>query len=69
MHEVDLTAQNTMQCRSIAAVLLGNPDDFTAVAVTGSTRFQELNDRNIDVLIWGDTHTLEREVREVRYYA
>lgn len=62
---MDLTAQNTMQCRSIAAVLLGNPDDFTAVAVTGSTRFQQLHGMDIDVLLFGDTHTVEREVREV----
>jgi len=34
--------------------------------VTPSTRFVQLNDRAVDLLLFGDTHTIEREVNEVR---
>ncbi|KAL7545849.1 hypothetical protein ACHAWF_009200, partial [Thalassiosira exigua] len=51
-------------CRSVAAVLLGNPDDFVGVRATSSTRFDLLHGRTVDLLLLGDTHTIEREVRE-----
>ena len=37
-----------------------------AVPVTAVTRFQQLNGRAVDLLLYGDTHTIERKVREVR---
>ena len=55
-----------LQCRAVAAVLLGNPDNFVRVPVPTGPRFQQLNDRIVDLLIRGDTHTIEREVKEVR---
>ncbi|KAL7544861.1 hypothetical protein ACHAWF_008230 [Thalassiosira exigua] len=51
-------------CRSIAAVVLGNPDSFLGVEVTGPNRWKMLRDGTVDLLIYGDTHTLERETRE-----
>jgi len=30
----------------------------------GSSRFQQLNGRAVDLLLYGDTHTIEREVQE-----
>lgn len=53
-------------CRSVAAVLLGNPESFEEVEVTGNNRWQMLHQRKIDILAYGDTHTIEREVKEVR---
>ena len=32
----------------------------------GDSRFQQLNGRAVDLLLYGDTHTIEREVHEVR---
>ena len=34
--------------------------------MTDVTHFQQLNGRAVDLLLYGDTHTIEREVREVR---
>ncbi|KAL7534572.1 hypothetical protein ACHAWF_004886, partial [Thalassiosira exigua] len=51
-------------CRSVAAVVVGNPDNFEKVEVTGSSRWNVLQNRDIDVLIYADTHTVVREVRE-----
>ena len=34
--------------------------------MTIGNRFRQLNDRTVDLLLHGDTHTIEREVREVR---
>lgn len=51
-------------CRSMAAVLFGNPDNTEEVIVTGSDRFQMLHGRDVDLLLYGDTHTIEREVHE-----
>mmetsp|Transcript_12157 Transcript_12157/g.26228 ORF Transcript_12157/g.26228 Transcript_12157/m.26228 type:complete len:366 (-) Transcript_12157:119-1216(-) len=51
-------------CRAVAAVVVGNPDSFKGVLVTNSNRWQLLHDKTIDLLVAGDTHTIEREVRE-----
>jgi len=52
-------------CRAIAAVLFGNPENFEPIPVTSTSRFQQLAyDRSVDLLIFSDTHTVEREVRE-----
>ncbi|KAL7547496.1 hypothetical protein ACHAWF_018338 [Thalassiosira exigua] len=53
-----------LQCRSIAAVILGDPDKVEGVPVTWENRFEKLRDRETDVQIQLETHTLEREVRE-----
>ncbi|KAL7533568.1 hypothetical protein ACHAWF_009709 [Thalassiosira exigua] len=51
-------------CRSIAAVVLGNPDSFLGVEVTEQKRWIMLRDGAVDLLINDDTHTIAREVRE-----
>eukprot|EP00580_Thalassiosira_gravida_P000742 CAMPEP_0201599198 /NCGR_PEP_ID=MMETSP0492-20130828/752_1 /ASSEMBLY_ACC=CAM_ASM_000837 /TAXON_ID=420259 /ORGANISM="Thalassiosira gravida, Strain GMp14c1" /LENGTH=875 /DNA_ID=CAMNT_0048061747 /DNA_START=60 /DNA_END=2687 /DNA_ORIENTATION=- len=51
-------------CRAVAAVIFGDPARFVGVSVTPSTRFVQLNDRAVDLLLFGDTHTIEREVNE-----
>ena len=54
------------QCRADASVIFGKPDSFVGVPVMIGNRFRQLNDRTVDLLLSGDTHTIEREVREVR---
>lgn len=51
-------------CRAVAAVLFGNPEKIKPVPASIENRFQLLNDRNVDLLLTGDTHTLKREVVE-----
>mmetsp|Transcript_19829 Transcript_19829/g.43151 ORF Transcript_19829/g.43151 Transcript_19829/m.43151 type:complete len:1013 (+) Transcript_19829:140-3178(+) len=51
-------------CRSVAAVVVGTPDGFEGVPTTYSNRWQRLHDKTVDLVILGDTHTIEREVRE-----
>ena len=52
-------------CRSVAAVALGNPDSFEAVdPSTFSGRWAGLQSASFDILIDGDTHTVEREVNQ-----
>ena len=55
-----------VQCKALAAVIFGNPDNITPIPVTATDRFQQLNDRSVDVLLSLVTHTVEREIREVR---
>ena len=62
-----ITFHVILQCRAIAAVVLGNADKIHAVSTTWSTRYDELNHRYADLLIMGDTHTIEREVSEVSF--
>lgn len=54
------------QCKAIAAVVLNNPESFVLTYVTTKNRFQMLRDRQVDVLVGGETFTVEREVFEVR---
>ncbi|KAL7553938.1 hypothetical protein ACHAWF_018683 [Thalassiosira exigua] len=51
-------------CRAVAAVVFGDPDKVVLIPVTSATRFIQLNDGEVDLLVKGDTHTVEREVRE-----
>jgi len=51
-------------CRAVAAVLFGDPDKYVGVPLTGANRFQQLHERFVDILLLGDTHTVEREVSE-----
>jgi len=51
-------------CRSVAAVVVGNPDSFESVPTTTSNRWKHLLDRTVDLVILGDTYTIEREIRE-----
>ena len=53
------------QCKAVASVVLGNPEKVEPVPVTGHDRFVKLRDREIDLLIYGDFITIEREVLEV----
>ena len=54
------------QCRSVAAVVLGDPKKIELVPTNVANRFQMLHDRSIDLQCDSVTHTIEREVREVR---
>ena len=47
--------------------MVGHSEAFELVYTTWSTRWQDLTDRNLDVLAGGDTYSLERAVREVSY--
>ncbi|KAL9179839.1 hypothetical protein ACHAXT_007809 [Thalassiosira profunda] len=51
-------------CRAVASVLLGDPNLIEEVPVSGANRFESLYNRSIDLSLYGDTHTVEREVRE-----
>ncbi|KAL7532749.1 hypothetical protein ACHAXR_006489, partial [Thalassiosira sp. AJA248-18] len=51
-------------CRAVAAVVVGNPEKVQGVPVTGTNRWQLLHDGTVDILVYGDTHTIEREVKE-----
>eukprot|EP00804_Cyclotella_cryptica_P011861 CCRYP_015352-RA/>CCRYP_015352-RA protein AED:0.24 eAED:0.24 QI:1177/1/1/1/1/0.83/6/837/490 len=51
-------------CKAIAAVVLNDPESFVLVNVTTDNRFQVLRERQVDVLVGGETHTVEREVFE-----
>lgn len=52
-------------CRAVASVVLGDPESFAPIPVTAEDRFIKLRDKKIDVLIWGDSYTLEREISEI----
>jgi hypothetical protein len=56
------------QCKAISAVALNNPEGFVLVNITTDNRYKMLRDRQVDVLVGGETHTIEREVMEVRSY-
>eukprot|EP00581_Thalassiosira_minuscula_P000852 CAMPEP_0183743076 /NCGR_PEP_ID=MMETSP0737-20130205/65031_1 /TAXON_ID=385413 /ORGANISM="Thalassiosira miniscula, Strain CCMP1093" /LENGTH=1112 /DNA_ID=CAMNT_0025978681 /DNA_START=259 /DNA_END=3597 /DNA_ORIENTATION=- len=52
-------------CRAVASVLFGNPhENFIFLPATMETRFQGLVDRDFDLVIWGITHTMRREIKE-----
>ena len=56
------------QCRAVSAVVIGDPESFQGVPVSWASRWQHLKERSVDLVILGDTHTVEREVEEVRTY-
>ncbi len=47
-------------------MLFGDPEKIEKVNVTIEERFQKLDDRAVDLLLYGDAYTIEREIREVR---
>ena len=47
-------------CKAVAAAVLGSNFKIDLVEVTSTTRFTALAGRKIDLLLWGDTHTMER---------
>lgn len=49
----------------MASVVLGDPAKINIVNVTIEDRFIQLHERRLDVLIFGGTYSLEREVVEV----
>jgi ABC-type amino acid transport substrate-binding protein len=51
-------------CTAVAIVAIGMEYKVELVQVTGSTRFTSLNDMDIDLLVYGDTHTMERDFHE-----
>lgn len=57
-----------VQCRAVAAALFGTSegDVLTIVPVQATDRFAMLNEGQVDVLAASVTHTMERDVFEVR---
>ena len=53
-------------CKAVAAALLGPEYQVDVVHVTSANRFTLLAGREIDLLLYGDTHTMERDFYEVR---
>ncbi|KAL7517166.1 hypothetical protein ACHAWX_002114 [Stephanocyclus meneghinianus] len=51
-------------CQAVAAIALNSPNKVEVINVTAETRFVTLNDRNADLLVSGDTYTIEREANE-----
>eukprot|EP00804_Cyclotella_cryptica_P018126 CCRYP_005904-RA/>CCRYP_005904-RA protein AED:0.17 eAED:0.17 QI:0/0/0/1/0.66/0.5/4/0/468 len=51
-------------CQAVAAVALNNPNKVEVINVNAETRFVKLNDRTADLLVSGDTYTIEREFNE-----
>ena len=53
-------------CKAVAASILGDQYEIDIIHVNAATRFTALASRDIDLLIQGDTHTMERDFHEVR---
>ena len=49
----------------MASVVLGDPEKYKRIIVTKEDRFAKLIGRQVDLVLLGDVHTLEREVNEV----
>ncbi len=49
-------------CRAVASVVIGDVDSYEIIPTTLGTRWEILNNRGADLLIGGDTYTIEREV-------
>ena len=56
-------------CKAVAASILGDQYEIDIIHVNAVTRFTALASREIDLLIQGDTHTMERDFHEVRLNA
>ena len=52
-------------CKAVAAAILGDQYEIDMIHVTSVTRFTALEGREIDLLMQGDTHTMERDFHEV----
>ena len=53
-------------CKAVAAAVMGHEGKVELIDVTAETRFPALANGSIDLLIFGDTHTMERDFHEVR---
>jgi hypothetical protein len=53
-------------CKAVAAAVLGHEGKVELIDVNAATRFPALANGSIDLLIFGDTHTMERDFHEVR---
>jgi hypothetical protein len=53
-------------CKAVAAAVLGHEGKVELIDVNATTRFPALANRSIDLLMYGDTHTMERDFHEVR---
>ena len=51
-------------CKAVAAAVLGEGYKIEVNDVSSLTRFTALAGREIDLLMWGDTHTMERDFDE-----
>ncbi|KAL7536394.1 hypothetical protein ACHAXR_007138 [Thalassiosira sp. AJA248-18] len=51
-------------CRGLAAVIFGDPTKINQVIVGADDRYEKLIGREVDVLLAGDTFTLEKMIRE-----
>lgn len=51
-------------CKAVAAAILGEEYKIEVIDVSSLTRFTALAGREIDLLMWGDTHTMERDFDE-----
>ena len=52
-------------CKAVAAAILGDQYEIDMTHVTSVTRFTALEGREVDILMQGDTHTMERDFHEV----
>eukprot|EP00579_Thalassiosira_antarctica_P001572 CAMPEP_0201869988 /NCGR_PEP_ID=MMETSP0902-20130614/3284_1 /ASSEMBLY_ACC=CAM_ASM_000551 /TAXON_ID=420261 /ORGANISM="Thalassiosira antarctica, Strain CCMP982" /LENGTH=799 /DNA_ID=CAMNT_0048395557 /DNA_START=157 /DNA_END=2553 /DNA_ORIENTATION=- len=51
-------------CRAVASVVLGDPEKYKRIIVTREDQFAKLIGREVDLVLLGKVHTLEREVNE-----
>jgi len=53
-------------CGAVAAAVIGPGYEIELIEVASITQITSLAGRDIDLLIWGDTHTMERDFHEGR---
>ena len=52
-------------CRAVAAVVFGDPaEKYRFVKLSSTDRFVKLQNGHVDLLLFSDTHTMEREINE-----
>mmetsp|Transcript_33585 Transcript_33585/g.81202 ORF Transcript_33585/g.81202 Transcript_33585/m.81202 type:complete len:838 (+) Transcript_33585:85-2598(+) len=61
---VNLGRFNIDSCRAISASVFGNPDKINLVIVGTYDRYERLVGREVDVLLAGDSYTVETAIRE-----
>ena len=66
--DINLNEFNIDQCRAVAATIFGDPTKIHLVIVDANNKYEKLFGRKVDVLFAGDTFTLEKLIREVRWY-
>lgn len=62
--DVNLGQFNIDSCRAISASIFGNPDKINLVIVGADDRYIRLGRREVDVLLAGDSFTVEKAIRE-----